>query len=85
MLPNIFPETKFTTTELTILAENFTHPVVKKYLLSEARSSLEAIATGLPKEGESAEEYLRRQAQVVGGMRVYEALLAIETPKKSSS
>lgn len=80
-----FPTQTFANAELVEIAEALNKPAVKKYLRHQQGISIKAIANGLPKEGESAESYLRRQATVVGGLGVLEALLQIEKPASASS
>jgi hypothetical protein len=82
-LDYFFPSKTFATAEMVEIAEAFTKPAVKKYLSQEAGKLIRDIANGLPAAGEDAESYLRRQAQVVGGLAVYEALLQIQNPSIS--
>lgn len=84
-LSSIFPEQQFSSAELFEIAEAFTRPAVKKYLKQELANSIKALAEGRPKEGESAESYLRREAEVQGGLVVLETLLQIEKPSVSAS
>lgn len=80
-LDHIFPEQQFSNTELHEIAVAMNNPAVKKYLAHQQREYVKAIANGLPREGETAESYLRRQATVVGSLEVLEALLGIEAPQ----
>lgn len=80
-----FPSPKFTTAEMTELAKHLTSPSVIKYFKDQQISTFKAIANGLPKEGESDAEYLRRQATVVGQLTVWEILLSIEKPTEPGS
>ena len=84
MLNNLFPRAQFTNTELQELAHHLSAPVVRKYLRDCAIVNFADIGSGLPKPGESVNEYLLRQAVVVGSNAVIEQLLAIE-PVKSST
>lgn len=83
-LASIFPSVTFATAELTEIAEAMNKPAVKKYLKTQQGLLVQDIATGLPAAGESAEEYLRKQATVVGALGAIERLLAIEAPVKSA-
>lgn len=84
-LNTVFPDIVFSTAELVELSEHLDSPVVKKYLKYQQSQQVKTIGNGLPKEGESAESYLRRQAVVVGGLGVLEALLKIEKPTPAQS
>ena len=84
MFNTLFPPKEFTTTEMNLIAEQLQKPELRKYLTHLAVESLKSIASGMPKQDETAESYLRRQATVAGGMGVCEALLAIEPVKASS-
>lgn len=84
-LDNIFgPEEVFSTAELHVIAECLGNPTVKKYIRNEARSSAKAIASGLPMQGETADKYLLKQAQVVGNLAAFETLLDITLPTPSN-
>lgn len=83
-LEKIFPDVSFTVSELQEIATALTRPSVIKYCKSEQISAFKAIANGQPKEGESDAEYLRRQAQVVGQLQVWEAILSVEKPTDPS-
>lgn len=74
----IFPMTTFSATEMNLLAESFNNTTVRKYLHHLAYTSGAAIATGEPRENESAEAYLRRQARVQGQLDTVETLLSIK-------
>jgi hypothetical protein len=80
ILETAFPQQSFTNAELHEIAEAMTKPAVRKYLLSEQRTCIKAIANGEPAKDESAESYLRRQAKVQGGLAVLEGLLSIDRP-----
>lgn len=80
----LFPIREFNTTELNEIAEALSKPIVKAYLKNQAILAFQGIARGLPRDGESAEEYIRRQATVVGSIAVIEEMLLIE-PATSSN
>lgn len=82
-LEKLLPPATFSTAELVEIAAAITKPAVVKYLKNEQATALKAIGNGLPKEGESDTEYLRKQAQVVGSLAVFEGLLGIENPNPS--
>lgn len=84
LLSSIYPELPFTVTEMNEIATAFSNPSVRKYLAHLGIAGLKAIAGGEPKEGESAESYLRRQAVVQGQLAVYQTLLTIEGPAKQA-
>ena len=82
---SLFPsDVSFTTTELNIIAASLADAAVKKYFIKLASDAFRDINLSEPKEGESAESYLRRRAAVVGGLAVLENLLAIEPPKSAA-
>lgn len=74
----IFPEIKFTRSEMHEIATHMANPAVQKYLQSLAYNAGADICMSEQKEGESAESYLTRVAYVKGGLGVIETLLAIE-------
>lgn len=78
---NIFPEIKFTRSELIEIQGAFSLPSVVKYLNSMAYSAGTDICTGIIGDGESAESYLRRQEFVKGGLGVIDTLLKINAEK----
>lgn len=80
----LFPEVTLSTTEMNIIAENLSHPAVKKYLQSQIYLASEGIVKGEPDVGESPESYLRRAAKVRGQAEFAQALLAIEPVAKES-
>jgi hypothetical protein len=84
MLSHIFPPVSYTHAELVELAGHMNAPVVKKFLKDCAIQNFAAISSGLPEKGETVDEYLLRQAVVVGSNAAIEKLLAIE-PVKSST
>ena len=84
-LDKLIPNAEFSTAELHEIATALTKPAVVKYFKNEQAVALKAIANGLPKDGESDTGYLRRQAVVVGGLQIFEALLAIEKPTQAGS
>lgn len=75
---------QLSTSEMVVLAEQITHPMVQKYLKFLAHQSIEAIVHGTAKDNESAESYLRRQAVVQGQLAAIETLLMIEAPAKQA-
>lgn len=77
MLP-FFPVIEFSVTELVQLKEKFSDPLVKKYLtyLAAVESS-DLVENGEPKDGETAESFLRRQATVRGKVEAMVTLLAL--------
>lgn len=82
-LDKLFPTPSFTTVEMTEIARSVTHHSAVKYFKSQQAAAFKAIANGLPKEGETDAAYLRRQAQVIGQLQVWEALLDIEKPPEA--
>lgn len=82
-LDALFPTVFFTSAEMKQIAKAVTHHSAVKYFKSQQALAFKAIANGLPKEGETDANYLRRQAQVIGQLQVWEALLAIEKPPES--
>lgn len=74
----VFPEIKFTASELHDIATHLANPAVQKYLQSLAYNAGIDICMGTRKEGESPESYLEREAYVKGGLGVLETLLSIE-------
>lgn len=84
-LETLLPPQSFTQAELHEIAVALTKPAVQKYFKNEQASAIKAIANGLPKEGESDTAYLRKQAQVIGALNVWEVLLKIEKPTESGS
>ena len=85
MLSGIFPPAKqFTHAELVEIATVVNTKSFRDYLIQQAKQYYEAIGEGLPGAGESAEEYLRRHATVVGSLAVVSQLLAIEKPITTS-
>lgn len=81
----LFPTPKYTRTELDIIAECMNNPSVKKYLTDQMNLAFSAIAEGEPQIGQSAEEYLRKQAGVQGMIRVFRQLLSIEKAPQPQS
>ncbi len=77
-LDSIFPDLQFSTTELIEIANVMNSPLIRKYLTSCAAIALKDIGQGLPKENETAEAYLLKQAQVVGSLNTFRMLLSIE-------
>ena len=81
---SFLPAINFTNTELAILHQKMSDPVIVKYLSMLALSESNDLLThGEPQENESAEALLRRQAHVRGRIEAIETLLTIskqETP-----
>lgn len=78
MLNRIFPPKTFTTTEMNEIAVHLSAPAVKKYLEHLAIQNFAGISSGLPDKGESMQDYLMRQAVVVGANNAIEQLLSID-------
>lgn len=74
----IFPDIKFSRSELHEIATHVANPAVQKYLQSLAYNAGVDICMSARKEGESPESFLERVAYVKGGLGVIETLLAIE-------
>lgn len=82
----IFPDIKFTRSEMHEIATHIANPAVQKYLQSLAYNAGVDICMSEQREGESPESYLARVAYVKGGLGVIETLLAIEAaPVPSAS
>lgn len=81
-LIKLLPVKEFTTAELHELSEFLNKPSVHKYLLHLQAEGVRAIGNGMPKEGESAEHYIRRQAMFVGSLATLETLLSIDPPAR---
>ncbi len=81
MLTKIFPPKTFTVSEMNEIAMHLTNPAVKKYLEHLAIQNFAGIAGGLPAKGETPQDYLIRQATVVGANNAIEQLLSIEEAK----
>lgn len=81
---SFLPSINFTSTELAILQQKMSDPIIVKYLSMLALTeSNDLIMHGEAKENESAEALLRRQAHVRGRIEAIETLLTIskqETP-----
>lgn len=75
---NIIPNIAMTETELAVAAEHMAQPVVQKYLRMLSYDNAAAIITGSPKDGETSESYLLREAAVKGRLDVLATLLSIQ-------
>jgi hypothetical protein len=84
MISKLFPPISFTTTEMTELANKINEPVIQKYLTHLATNTINDLVHGMRKEGESAESFLERKAEVRGGLAAIETLLAIEKPAQAA-
>jgi len=83
---SFIPKITFVTSELHQIAEKLNDPLLRKYLTYIA--SVEAsdiLENGEPKEGETADSFLRRQAEVRGKVAVIEALLSISPVGEAQS
>lgn len=76
------PELSETETEIAI--QCLSNPSLKKYLHQLANVQAQGIINGSPKEGQSAEEYLRKLAAVQGRLEVLQTLLAIQSANPST-
>jgi len=83
---SFFPKISFSTTEMVQIKEKLSDPLIKKYLtyLAIAESD-DLIVNGEPKDNETADSFLRRQAEVRGKVDVLETLLLISEPEESTS
>jgi len=79
MSTDLFPLVEFNTTEETVIAEALTNPTVVKYLKSIASALIKDIVLGEPQINETAESYLRRQANAKGRLEAINTLLQIQT------
>lgn len=81
----IFPDQKLSQTEMDVIADKLSDPAVKKYFHVLAYEAGRDIATGEPKEGESAENYLRRESRVKGRLDALNTLLSISSASQKTS
>jgi hypothetical protein len=79
----LYPELVMTTTEMVELANKINEPVIQKYLTHLALNCIKELNHATRKEGESAESFLERIAEVRGGLSSIETLLDIEKPAQA--
>lgn len=80
------PKITFSTTEMVQIKEKLSDPLLKKYFTYLAVvESNDLIANGEPKENETADSFLRRQAEVRGKVALAETLLVISEAELSPS
>ncbi len=74
------PEVTLSETEINIVHQRFSDETVKKYLISLAWGITHDILTNnSPREGESAESFLRVQQNAYGRLEVINTLLSIHS------
>jgi hypothetical protein len=79
MSHDLFPSLELNATEEGIIAEAFANPTVVKYLQFIANGLIKDIVFGEPAINETAESYLRRQANAKGRLEAINTLLQIQT------
>lgn len=79
-ITSIWPKQEFASTELVQLNGYLSQPVVKKYLLHMVSMTMQALAQGGLKPGQTAESYLIDEATIKGGLDVLDKLMKFEYP-----
>lgn len=74
----IFPEIILSQTEVDIISNRLSDPVVKKYFHKMAYETSQNIILSEPDLNESPESYLRRVATVKGRLEAFNTLLSID-------
>ncbi len=84
---SFLPEVKFNSGEMAVLVERLKDPIIQKYLSMLVRIEAADFLVNIePKDGETAEGFLRRQALVRGRIEVLETLISIamQEPEEGS-
>lgn len=75
---SFIPKIEFSLGEITALSERMKDPIIVKYLtMIVSIEAVDLLTNAEPREGETAEAFLRRQAAVRGRIEAIEALLSI--------
>lgn len=74
---NIFPETILTQTEEDILTELYSNPTVIKHLHMLAYNIGRDLVSATPKPGETAENWMRKEAHMKGQLAILDTLVSI--------
>lgn len=81
---NIFPPLKMNSAELMQISISLNEPAVKKYFQLLAYSTGSQLCEGSRAQGETAEEYLCKEALLKGALSLLDMLSNIESPDSIS-